>query len=447
MTPGLLQRLALDTPARRAWALYDWANSAMYVTIVTALFPIYYASVAASHLPRARATSLFGLTTTAGLVLIAVLAPLLGAIADYRGNKKRQLAGFLALGAVAVAAMALVQEGDLLLASVLFILANIGVNGSFVFYDALLPHVGGREVDRLSTTGYAIGYLGGGLFLLLCLLPQLAPGAFGLLGPDGKLPGTTSAALTRGAFVATALWWIGFAIPLFRRVPEPPATLRPGEAAGGSAVRAGLARLRRLAAELRRHPQALAMLVAFVIYNDGVVTIIRLATIYGEEIGIDRTGMITAVLLVQFVGVPFAFLYGALAGRIGTKRAILLGVAVYVGITLLGWRMDTAREFFLLAMLVGMVQGGVQALSRSLFASLIPPDRSGEFFGLFAVFEKFAGILGPAVFTAVALLMGSSRTAILALAAFFVIGGLLLARVDVEAGRAAVGETDRRIDG
>jgi UMF1 family MFS transporter len=189
------------------------------------------------------------------------------------------------------------------------------------------------------------------------------------------------------------------------------------------------------------------MLVAFVIYNDGVVTIIRLATIYGEEIGIDRTGMITAVLLVQFVGVPFAFLYGALAGRIGTKRAILLGVAVYVGITLLGWRMDTAREFFLLAMLVGMVQGGVQALSRSLFASLIPPDRSGEFFGLFAVFEKFAGILGPAVFTAVALLMGSSRTAILALAAFFVIGGLLLARVDVEAGRAAVGPTERRIDG
>jgi UMF1 family MFS transporter len=436
--PPLLQRLALDTPARRAWATYDWANSAMYTTIVTALFPIYYASVAAAGVPRPRATFLFGITTTAGLVLIAVLAPLLGAIADYRANKKRQLAIFLALGAAAVASMALVREGDLLLASVLFILANIGVNGSFVFYDSLLPHVGGRDVDRLSTTGYALGYLGGGIFLLLCLLPQLAPGAFGLLGPDGKLPAATSAALTRGAFVATALWWAGFSIPLFRRVPEPPAALRPGEVAGGSAVKAGLARLRVLAAELRRYPQAFAMLVAFVIYNDGVVTIIRLATIYGEEIGIDRTGMIIAVLLVQFVGVPFAFFYGALAGRLGTKPAILLGVAIYVGITLLGWRMDSAREFFALAMLVGMVQGGVQALSRSLFASLIPRDRSGEFFGLFAVFEKFAGILGPAVFSAVAWALGSSRVAILALAAFFVIGGFLLARVDVAAGRAAV---------
>lgn len=431
----LLERLALDTPARRAWALYDWANSAMYVTIVTALFPVYFASVAAAHLPRPRTTAIFALVTTIGLVIVAVLAPLLGAISDTQGSRKRLLAAFLIPGAAAVAAMAQVREGDLLLASLLFIAANIGVNGSFVFYDALLPHVAGKQVDRLSTTGYALGYLGGGLFLLLVLLPQLAPGAFGLLGPDGTLPAATRGLLTRGAFFATALWWVGFSIPLFRRVPEPPASSRSLPLP--PAPSRPLERLREILAHLRAYPQAIAMLVAFLIYNDGVVTIIRMATIYGEEIGIDRSGMIAAILLVQFVGVPFAFLYGAVANRVGTKRAILAGVAAYAGITLLGWRMDSARDFFALAILVGMVQGGVQALSRSLFASMIPAERSGEFFGLFAVFEKFAGILGPAVFTAVSFAAGSSRGAILALAAFFVVGFVLLLRVDVEAGRRA----------
>ena len=167
----LLERLALDTPARRAWALYDWANSAMYVTIVTALFPVYFASVAAAQLPRPRATAIFGLVTTIGLVIVALVAPLLGALSDTQGSRKRLLATFLIPGAAAVAAMSQVREGDLLLASLLFIAANIGVNGSFVFYDALLPHVAGKQVDRLSTTGYALGYLGGGLFLLLVLLP------------------------------------------------------------------------------------------------------------------------------------------------------------------------------------------------------------------------------------------------------------------------------------
>ena len=432
----LLERLALDTPARRAWALYDWANSAMYVTIVTALFPVYFSSVAASHLPRPRATAIFGLVTTIGLVVVALLAPVLGALSDTRGSRKRMLAAFLIPGAAAVAALAQVREGDLLLASLLFIAANIGVNGSFVFYDALLPHVAGQRVDRLSTTGYALGYLGGGLFLLLVLLPQLAPGAFGLLGPDGTLSGETRGMLTRAAFFATALWWVGFSIPLFRKVPEPPAVstaLPPYRPTGPSPF----SRLAEIVRRLRRYPQALWMLVAFLIYNDGIVTIIRMATIYGEEIGIDRSGMIAAILLVQFVGVPFAFLYGALASRVGTKRAILAGVAAYAGITLLGWRMDSVRDFFALAILVGMVQGGVQALSRSLFASMIPAVRSGEFFGLFAVFEKFAGIIGPAVFTAVSFAEGSSRRAILALAAFFVIGFVLLLRVDVEAGRKA----------
>ncbi|MGH2610363.1 MAG: MFS transporter, partial [Tepidiformaceae bacterium] len=313
--------------------------------------------------------------------------------------------------------------------------ANIGVNGSFVFYDALLPHVAGKQVDRLSTTGYALGYLGGGLVLLLVLLPQLAPGLFGLLGPDGTLPGETRGMLTRAAFFATALWWVGFSIPLFRRVPEPPASSRSLPL---SPAPSPFERLREILRNLRRYPQALWMLVAFLVYNDGVVTIIRMATIYGEEIGIDRSGMITAILLVQFVGVPFAFLYGAVASRIGTKRAILAGVAAYAGITLLGWRMDSVRDFFALAILVGMVQGGVQALSRSLFASMIPAAQSGEFFGLFAVFEKFAGILGPAVFTAVSFASDSSRGAILALAAFFIVGFVLLLRVDVEAGRRAV---------
>lgn len=417
----MLERLALHRPELRAWALYDWANSAFMAVVVTAVFPIYFGSVAAADLPPPAATWRFSIATTIGLLLIACAAPFLGTLADFKATKKPLLGAFAGLGIAAVAAMYFVERGDWLLAATLFVLANVGANGSFVFYDALLPHVARPdEIDRLSAAGYALGYLGGGLLLAANVLWIERPGWFGL-PQHATLP-------TRLAFVSVAVWWLVFSLPLFRSVAEPPRRLESGE-------RRNAARLAATFRELRGFRQAFLMLVAFLIYNDGIGTIIRMATIYGTEIGIGRGPLVLSILLVQFIGIPCAFLFGTLADRIGAKPAILAGLAVYAAISVLAYFMRTATHFLLLATLVGIVQGGTQALSRSLFASMIPKQRSGEFFGFFAVFEKFAGILGPAFMALAIGLFGSTRAGILSVIAFFVAGGLLLARVDVEAGR------------
>lgn len=447
-SPAWLDRLGLGRPELRAWALYDWANSALVCTIITAVFPIYYAKVAAADLPPKAASRYYAAITTVGMVLIAVVSPFLGAIADLRGGKKKMLGAFMAIGALAVAGMFWIHTGDLALASVLFILANIGANGSFVFYDALLPHVARPdEVDRVSTAGYALGYLGGGALLCLNLAWIQRPDLFGL--PSGPNLNEAQATLpSRLAFLSVAIWWVVFSIPLFRRVPEPrlvdAAFAREPMAATFSRA---LKRLIETGKTLRRYRQAFVMLLAFLIYNDGIGTIIRMAAIYASEIGIDQGVIIAAILLVQFVGIPFAFLFGVLAGRIGPKRSIALGLVVYVGICIFGWFMTTATHFVILAILVGSVQGGTQALSRSLFASLIPRDKSAEFFGFFGVAEKFAGIFGPALFALISLATGESRGAILSVIGFFALGGLLLSFVDVAQGARLARAEEARVEG
>jgi UMF1 family MFS transporter len=401
--------------------------------IVTAVFPIYFAQVAAAGLDPSVATARYGIATTVGLLLIALLSPLLGAMADRAPLKKRMLGAFIAIGASAVGLMVLVGEGDWLLASVLFLLANIGANGSYVFYDALLPHVAPEgEMDQVSTAGYALGYLGGGLLLGAALLVIQKPEWVGL----GTLDPTW---LPRISFGAVAVWWIAFSIPLLKTVPEPAVAESNRVEGTGELLRTALADMRHTVRDLFRYRQAFLMLVAFLIYNDGIGTIIRMSTVYGTELGIDRGALIGSILLVQFIGIPCAFLFGAMAKKIGAKPSVLLGLGVYMLISVIGYRMDSARDFLILAVLVGLVQGGTQALSRSLFASMIPRERAGEFFGIFAVFEKFAGILGPAVFTMMVMATGSSRGAILSVIAFFVVGGAILWRVDVESGQSAAG--------
>ena len=436
----LLESLGLHRPELRAWAMYDWANSAMVVIVVSSVFPIYYSSVAGAELESRVATFRFAMATTIGLFVAAVLAPVLGAIADYRAVKKRLLGTFMGLGVTAVAMMYFIGHGQWILASVLFILANLGANGSYVFYDALLPHVARPdEIDRVSTAGYALGYLGGGLLLALSLAVIMNPGWFGLPAGEGVTPEQATLP-ARLSFVAVAVWWLLFSIPLLRMVGEPPPLEPPTRRGTASYARIAFSRLESTFRELRTYKMAFLMLLAFLIYNDGIGTIVRMAGIYGEEIGIDQRAVIAAFVMVQFVGIPFAFLFGALAGVIGAKRSILFGLAAYCGITIFGYFMRTAVQFFVLAGLVAMVQGGTQALSRSLFASMIPQHKSGEFFGFFAVFEKFAGIMGPAIFGATLALTGSSRNSILAISAFFVIGGVLLMFVDVEEGKRVVRE-------
>ena len=434
----LLDRLGLHRPELRAWAMYDWATSAMQTVVMTAVFPIFFVKVAGAHLAPEEATQQLSLVNSIALTLVAVASPILGAVSDLAGNKKVLLAAFMLAGVLATGSMYWIDRGDLTLASALFIIAMIGATGSFVFYESLLPHIAGAgEVDRVSTAGFALGYLGGGVLLALNLAWIQKPEWFGLPSGTGLSPSDATLP-TRLAFVSVALWWGLFSIPLFRRVPEPPVRLEPDESKRQISVLGAFTRLGETLRALRGFRHAFVFLLAFLIYNDGIQTIIKMATAYGTEIGIGTGALITAILIVQFVGIPCAFLFGILAGRIGAKRAIFLGLAAYTAISVLGYFMTSATHFFILAGLVGLVQGGTQALSRSLFASMVPRHKSGEFFGFFSVFEKFAGILGPLFFYVAIEITGSSRSAILSIIAFFAIGALLLARVNpAEGARAA----------
>ena len=423
----LLTCLGLGRRDLRAWAMYDWANSAFQTTIIATVFPIYYQKVAAAGQDEATAMSRFAWATTLAILIVAVVAPVLGAIADYTAIKKRLLAGCVAIGVTATAAMFWIGRGDWQFALVLFIIGNVGVAGSIVFYEALLPHlVEEHELDRVSSAGYAVGYMGGGALLAINLLMIQKPALFGI--PDA---GTA----TRLALASVAVWWSVFSIPLFLRVPEPAVRVEPDEQAGGNALLAGVGRLRETFGELRRYRDAFVFLLAFLLYNDGIQTMIRMATMYGTTIGLPESAMITALLLTQFIGIPCAFLFGMLASRIGAKIAVFIGLSVYLLITVLGYFMSTPLHFFALAILVGIVQGGTQALSRSLFASMIPRYKSSEFFAFFSVFERYAGVLGPAIFAFVVDHSGSGRAAILAVAVFFVAGGAILTFVDVGRGR------------
>jgi len=432
-----LDRLGLGRRDLRAWAMYDLANSAYQTTIIAAVFPIYYNRVVAADLPDAQATSRFAWATTIAILIVAIVAPLLGAIADYAAMKKKLLAVFVAIGATASAAMFWIQRGDWQLALVLFVIGNVGVAGSIVFYESLLPHlVPEDQLDRVSSAGYAIGYLGGGVLLAINLLMIMKPGLFGI-------PNTGVA--TRLTFVSVAVWWTLFSIPLFRHVPEPIRQLEADERPGANVVITGWHRLVETFQELRRYREAFVMLLGFLLYNDGIQTMIRMATTYGSEIGLPENAMITALLMTQFIGVPCAFAFGAVAERIGAKISVFLGLAVYAVITVLGYYMSTVTHFFILATLVGMVQGGTQALSRSLFASMIPRHKSSEFFAFFSVFERYAGVLGPAVFAWVVSRSGSGRSAILSVLVFFVLGAIILAFVNVDAGRRAARTADANL--
>ena len=424
----LLARIGLGRPDLRAWAMYDWANSAFQTTIIAAIFPIYYEKVAAADLPGPIATSRFAWATTCSILIVAVIAPLLGTVADHRPVKKRMIAVFLAIGASATAAMFFITRGDWQFALVVFVIGNVGVAASIVFYESLLPHlVDETELDIVSSAGYAVGYVGGGLLLAINIVMMSKPEWFWL---------SDRGMAVRVSLASVAVWWVLFSIPLFRTVKEPPVTAR--EAEDGNAVAVAFRRLARTFGELRRYRQAFLLLLAFLIYNDGIQTIIRMATTYGAEIGLDDNAMIGALLVTQFIGIPFAFLFGMMANRVGAKRAVFAGLSVYAVITVLGYYMRNSWEFFALAVLVGMVQGGTQALSRSLFASLIPRQKSSEFFAFFGVFERYAGILGPAIFAWVVQRSGTSRNAILSVVVFFILGAALLAFVDVEEGRRVV---------
>lgn len=446
MTPkrGLLNQLGLHTPQLRAWAMYDWGISAYQTVIMAAVFPIFFNQYAAHGLTKVEQTQWFSFAQTIGAVLIAILAPILGAVADYKAAKKKFLGWFMILGVGSTAAMFLIGQGDVLFACILLVISLAGATGSTAFYEALLPHIATEEeMDRVSTAGYALGYVGGGLLLALNLAIIQAPGLIGLPSGEGLTPEQASLP-TRLAFVSVGIWWLLFSIPVLRKVPEPARTIETDERSDANPFAVAFGRLGETLRELRGYKQAFLMMVAFTIYNDGIQTIIKMAAQWGDRNGIPRGDLIKAILIVQFVGIPCAFAFGYLAKFIGAKRGVLIGIAVYAGICVYAYFMDSTKEFYVLAIVIGLVQGGTQALSRSMFANMIPRHKSGEFFGFFSVFEKFGGIAGPALFGIVAGFGGESNLAILSVVVFFIIGGIVLLFVDPKEGERVAREADAK---
>ncbi|MFD2042794.1 MFS transporter [Ornithinibacillus salinisoli] len=409
--------------AQLSWALYDFGNSAFATTILAAILPIYYSSVAAKGLDEGLATSYWGYSNSIAVFIVAILAPILGAISDYSAAKKKFLRFFAFMGIIASILLAFVGEGQYIFASILFIVGSIGFSGANIFYDAFLPEVADeKDMDKVSSTGFAYGYIGGGLLLLINVLMILNPSWFGL-------PNTTVA--SQVSFVTVGIWWFVFSIPLFKNIKD---EKRMHVKRDKSYIRIGFSRVSNTFREIRQYKQLLIFLLAFWMYNDGISTIIRMATIYGSEIGIDQNSLIIALLITQFVGIPCTFFFGWLATKITAKKALIASLIVYLGIVILGYFMSSALHFYLLAICVGLVQGGAQSLSRSIFGKMVPAGKQGEFFGFYGISSKFAAIFGPFIFGLVGQLTGNSRLGILSLVFFFIVGIILISLVNVDKG-------------
>ncbi|MFX3632001.1 MAG: MFS transporter [Candidatus Pristimantibacillus sp.] len=416
----------MDRRALRGWMLYDWANSAFATTMMAAVLPIFYAEVAAIHLPGHVAEAYWGYTQSIAMLLVALLSPTLGAIADYTGSKLKFLKLFTLLGALSCIIMAFVGEGDWLMASVLLVLGTLGFAGGNTFYDALLADgVPAEQRDIVSAKGYAYGYAGGGLLLLVNVI--MIEG-WELLG----FPNQTFA--TQMVFITVGLWWVLFSIPIFRWVKEPVRQALAAKVSAGEAVKVGVSRLWGTFRTLRRYPELLKYMASFWFFNDGINTVIVMATIYGSGIGIATTDLIIALLITQFVGFPCTIAFGRLAVRHGSKKLLYISLIIYVLIVVLGYFMTSSIHFYALAIAVGLVQGGSQAVSRSIYANLLPPSKTGEFFGFLSLSSKFSAIAGPLMFSIIATGTGSSRLGILSLVAFFIIGIVLLLFVNLKKG-------------
>lgn len=410
-----------------SWALYDWANSAFATTVMAGFFPLFFKAYWADPGDPHQSTFYLGMTNSLGSILIACFAPFLGSVADKGSAKKKFLAVFAFFGAAMTGGLWLVDKGQWQLAALLYMGATMGFMGGNTFYDALLPAVASEDrVDAVSSLGYAMGYVGGGVLFALNVLMYLKPLLFGI--PDG-------ATAIKISFLMVAVWWALFTLPVLFFVKEPevktPVSL-------GKLLAQGWSQLRQTFREVRRYRHVGWFLLAYWLYMDGVDTIVRMAIDYGMTLGFPSSSLIQALLLVQFVAFPSALAYGWLAGKIGTKPAILLAIAAYGVITLLGYAMKTVAHFYLLAVMVGLFQGGIQALSRSLYSQIIPKDKTAEFFGFYNMLGKFAAVFGPAIMGVVTLVTRDPRLGILSILVLFIAGGIVLSRVDIAAARRAV---------
>ena len=406
-----------------SWAFYDWANSAYSTTVMAGFFPIFFEKFYSNPNDVIQSTYQLGLANSISSIFIALVSPLLGAIADRGSAKKKLLIIFAFLGSLMTAALWLVQKGDWQLAVFFYIIATIGFMAGNIFYDSLLPSVAGREkVDYVSALGYSLGYLGGGLLFLINVLMYLYPQWFGI--PD-------SATAIRISFVSVAIWWAIFTVPIIIFMPEP--KIREN-VSFYDAINGGFKQLKETFDNIREMKIIGTFLIAFWMYEDGVATIVRMAAKIASSLGFAAGDIITAILMVQFIGFPAALGYNWFAKKIGTKNAVLAAILGYVVITFLGYLMTGITHFYILAALIGLFQGGIQSLSRSLFTRLVPPNKEAEFFGFYNMLGKFAAVVGPILVGWITVITGNPRAGILSIVVLFIIGGLLLSRVDFKEG-------------
>ena len=438
MVPAMAEPASLKRVLRRkpvvGWAFYDWANSAFATTVMAGFFPVFYSAIT-KEISTEESQFYFNLTLAAASAVIAVSAPILGAVADRGGSRKKFLVFFAALGILMTAGLAWVHAGAWWMGLLLYGLGTVGFSGANVFYDSMLVDVAEeQELDLVSALGYSAGYIGGGLLFLVNVLMVQKPEWFGLDGAGDAV---------KASFLSVSAWWALFTVPLLRWVDETPTK---DQASPGQAVRQGLRQLATTFKEIRSFRVLLLFLVAYWIYIDGVNTVIKTAVFFGDRVlGLDQGALITALLLTQFVAFPAALAFGALGQRIGPKPATLIGIAVYLVAIIYAWRfLDSDRDFYVLAVAIGLVQGGVQSLSRSLYARMVPVSKTAEFFGFFNMVGKFATIFGPLLiaFTPKLIPGADDRDGILSLSILFVVGGFLLSRVNVEEGIEAAQQAD-----
>ena len=406
------------------WAMYDWANSSFATTVIAGFFPLFFKQYWNVGVAATESTFRLGIANGIASFVVAFMAPLLGAIADKGRARVRLLGALTAIGAATTVALYFVAKGDWLTAAIAYIVASLGFWGGNQFYDSLLTDVAEEsEYDLVSAYGYALGYLGGGLLFALNIAMLTKPQWFGLAG---------AADAVRWSFVSVGVWWMGFTVFTVMFVKERPTSV---PLPAGEAIRAGARELLSTLRHLRGDRVLLWFLLAYWFYIDGVNTIIKMAVDYGLSIGLNQTALITALLVVQFIGFPAALAFGWLGQRLGARTGIMIGIAVYAGITAYAYYLQTETQFFVMAIVVGLVQGGIQSLSRSLFGRLVPPGKAGEFFGLYNLMGKAAAILGPTLIGITALVTHDSRLANVSIVVLFAIGALFLTRVRVPESR------------
>jgi len=403
-----------------SWALYDWGNSAFATTVMAGFFPVFFNGFWSVGADGSLTTARLSFANGIASLVVALLAPIIGAIADRGGSRKKFLFVFAALGIVMSGGLYFVQQGNWAVAVLLYVCATVGFAGSNVFYDSMIVDVAKPdEFDMVSAYGYALGYLGGGILFAVNVLMTLQPAWFGLADATQAV---------QVSFLTVAIWWLVASVPLLLWVEEAP-TVDQQPALG--AVRAGFQQLMDTARAIGELKPVLIFLCAYWLYIDGVYTIIKLAVDYGIRLGFESSQLVLALLLVQFVAFPSALFFGWAAKYVGVKRGILIALSVYMLTTIWASRIVEVWEFFGLAIVIGLVQGGVQSLSRSLYARIIPADKTGEFFGFYNMLGKFASVLGPVFVGVVALLSHNPRLSILAILPLFLIGAAVLTRVKV----------------